>query len=128
MSMPPPPPESSPSYAPTPHARVPNHLIWAITSTVFATMFSMLSCCCLPIGLASGIPAIIFATRVNRLVSFDDLDGARAASDKAKLWSMVTTVLAVVFLGMIVYRAMTADWSSFGDLQQMIEEAEKSRR
>lgn len=120
--LPPPPP------MPGPHG-IPNHLIWAIVSTVFATILSMLSCCCLPLGLASGIPAIIFANKVNRLISFDDLAGARAASDKAKLWCWVTTGLAIFFALIFSLSLLghTMGWIGDGDWREVMEEMQRQR-
>lgn len=74
-------------------------MAWAIISTVVATVVSILACCCLPLGLAPGIPAIVYANKVNTLMAAEDYAGARAASDSAKTWSLVTTVFgAAIFV------------------------------
>ena len=57
MSYVPPP---SPNAAPV-HEPIPNHLAWAIVSTVLAT------CLCCPLGLV-GIVAIVFSAKVNGLL------------------------------------------------------------
>ena len=51
----------------------PNYLVFAILMTVL---------CCLPLG----IPAIIFAAQVNGKYRSGDVEGARRASNKARLW------------------------------------------
>jgi len=70
---------------------IPNHLAWAIVSTVLAT------CLCCPIGLI-GIVAIVFSTQVNSKLAAGDIVGAQQASKNAKTWSIVATVLAVIGL------------------------------
>jgi len=102
---PPPPPTEAPAVEPyqpaTPASRpgepVPNHMVWAIVSTVIATLVTMLACCCLPLGLPSGIAAIVFASRVNKHFEVGDITGALQASKTAKLWCWVTTALAILF-------------------------------
>ncbi len=59
MSAMPPPIHPSSSAAPGP---VPNHLIWAIVSTVLGF------CLCCP-ALISGIVAIVFSSKVNGLLN-----------------------------------------------------------
>ena len=54
---------------------VPNHLVWAILSTLF---------CCLPLGIV----AIVHAAKVDGLRSAGDMAGAREASAKAKFWAL----------------------------------------
>ena len=64
----------------------PNHLVWAILTTLF---------CCLPLGIVS----IVFAAQVNNKWSTGDMAGAVQASRKAKnfaIWSAVVTVVAAV--------------------------------
>ena len=51
-------------------AAVPNHLAWAIVSTVLAT------CLCCPLGLI-GIVAIVFSNKVNTLLRQGDIAGAQ---------------------------------------------------
>ena len=125
MSTPPPSPPYSPPSAPVsgPGGATPNYLMWSIIATVFATIFSMLSCCCLPLGLAPGIPAIIFANKANRMASFDDPAAARDAAGKAKLWCWVTTGLAIAF-GLIFCLSLLATsmgWIDNSNWKEMIE-------
>jgi uncharacterized membrane protein len=76
---------------------IPNHMVWAIIATVIATIVSALSCCCIPLGLPSGIAAIVFASKVDKFVEGGDLRAAEEASKNAKLWSTVTTGIGMVF-------------------------------
>jgi Interferon-induced transmembrane protein len=97
-------PSPSPSENPYQHQseasyknEIPNHMLWAVISTVAATFFSICTCCFIPLGLPSGIAAITFANKVNTLLAMGDVEGAKEASKKAKLWSWVTTALAIIF-------------------------------
>ena len=56
---------------------VDNHLVWAILATIF---------CCLPFGIVS----IVYAAQVNSLLASGNIDGARQASDKAKMWAWIS--------------------------------------
>lgn len=58
---------------------VPNHLVWAILTTLF---------CCLPLGIVS----IVFAAQVNTKLAVGDLAGAQQSSDKAKQWAIWSVV------------------------------------
>ena len=73
---------TSPSY-------VPNHLVWAILSTLF---------CCLPLGIVS----IVHASQVDGRRAAGDLVGARTASDKAKFWAMLSAGIALVPLTLYI--------------------------
>lgn len=71
---------------------VPNHLVWAILSTLF---------CCLPLGIVS----IVFAAQVNTKVAAGDLAGARESSAKAKqfaIWSAGVSIAVVVLYVLFV--------------------------
>jgi hypothetical protein len=76
---------------------VPNHLVWAIIATIIATMVTMWTCCLLPIGLPTGITAIVYGTKVNQLLEMGDRDGAEKASKNAKIWCWITTTIALIF-------------------------------
>lgn len=71
-----------------------NNLTWAILSTIF---------CCMPLG----IPAIIFANKVDALWANGCYEEARDAANKAKTWSLcslgggVIVFLICFFLGFI---------------------------
>ncbi len=64
---------------------VPNHLIWAILTTLF---------CCLPLGIVS----IVFAAKVDGLRAAGDLQGAWDASRKAKMWAIWSAVAGPIFI------------------------------
>lgn len=69
---------------------IPNYLWQSILVTVL---------CCWPLG----IPAIVFAAKVDGLKARGDLAGAKAASDKAKMWSWIAFGLgATAILGYII--------------------------
>ena len=70
----------------------PNHLVWAILSTLF---------CCLPLGIVS----IVFAAQVEGKHSSGDVAGAMESSRKAKLFAMISAgvglaaiVLYIIFI------------------------------
>jgi predicted secreted protein len=140
MNNPPPEPAASqpppsPSENPYQHqsqasykSEIPNYMLWAVLSTVAATFFSMCTCCFMPLGLPSGIAAITFANKVNTLLGMGDVEGAKEASKKAKLWSWVTTALAIIFgvwfaLSMILnYFAVTnGDKNIFDEIRSGME-------
>lgn len=86
---PPPPNYGAGGYGGPGGAPPPNHLVWAILTTIF---------CCLPLG----VPAIVFSAQVNSKWAAGDAQGAQESSDKAKkfaIWSAIAGV--VVTLGYI---------------------------
>lgn len=76
MSYVPPPPGGHQEY-------IPNHLVWAILSTLF---------CCLPLGIVS----IVYASQVDGKRAAGDIAGAREASGKAKFWAMLSAGLMLI--------------------------------
>lgn len=76
---------------------VPNHLVWAILTTLF---------CCLPLGIVS----IVKAAEVNGKLAAGDLEGARASSDAAKKWAIwsagVLLVLVAAYLVLAIFIAL----------------------
>jgi hypothetical protein len=78
--------------APPPGGNVPNYLVWSIISTVAGLIF-----CCL-IGLPMGIVAIVFSTQVNNKLQAGDYAGALEASNKAKLWCIISSVASALGL------------------------------
>ncbi|CCP18678.1 CD225/dispanin family protein [Stenotrophomonas maltophilia] len=66
--------------------QVPNHLVWAILSTLF---------CCPPAGIVS----IVFAAQVNGKLAAGDIAGAQESSAKAKKWAIWS---AIAWVAMIV--------------------------
>jgi hypothetical protein len=91
---------------------IPNHLAWAIVSTVLA------ACLCCPIGLI-GIVAIVFSSKVNTLLTQGDIEGARQASNTAKTWCWVTTALAII--GLLINAAVFA-MGGLGSYMQMVQQ------
>jgi len=75
------------SYVPPPPGGyqefIPNHLVWAILSTLF---------CCLPLGIVS----IVYASQVDGKRAAGDIAAAREASGKAKFWAMLSAGLALI--------------------------------
>ena len=75
------------SYMPPPagdsREHIPNHLVWAILSTLF---------CCLPLGIVS----IVYASQVDGKRAAGDIAGAREASGKAKFWALLSAGLALI--------------------------------
>lgn len=71
----------------------PNYLPWAITIIVLG------ACCCCAVGAGPGIVAIVYGNQVAHKFAAGDVDGARRASENAKLWCWIGTALIVV--GMI---------------------------
>jgi len=68
-------------------ARPPNHLVWAILTTLF---------CCLPFGIVS----IVFAAQVNSKWAAGDVAGAHESSQKARRWAMVSAIVGIVVIGL----------------------------
>ncbi|GAA2438198.1 hypothetical protein GCM10010191_61700 [Actinomadura vinacea] len=60
----------------------PNHLVWAILTTIF---------CCLPAGVVS----IVYAAQVNSKWQLGDQHGAVRASDNARTWAVIAAVVGV---------------------------------
>ena len=89
----PPPPPGYGYGGPGPGTPPPNHLVWAILSTLF---------CCLPLGVAS----IVFAAQVNSKWAAGDVNGAMDSSKKARsfaLWgTIVGGVLVVIYVILLV--------------------------
>jgi hypothetical protein len=63
---------------------IPNYLAFSILCTLF---------CCLPLG----IPAIVYASQVNGLAAAGNVQGARDASAKAKMWCWISFGLGLAF-------------------------------
>lgn len=72
----------------------PNHLALSITAAVMSFL-----CCCIPFGI---IP-VIFSTQVNSKLANGDYEGARQASNNAKLWAWISigVALSVFVINMV---------------------------
>ncbi len=79
-------PPAFPSAPTAGGANIPNYLWQSIVVTIF---------CCWPLG----IPAIVYAAKVDGLRARGDIAGAMAASSSAKTWCIVA---AGIWLGLVV--------------------------
>ena len=108
------------SYVPPPASAapgsVPNHMAWAIVSTILGF------CLCCP-ALITGIVAIVFSSKVNGLLNQGDLDGARRASAQAKTWCWVTTALAIIGLLINVYVFSTGGMEQYMQMMEQVQQA-----
>lgn len=68
---------------------IPNYLWQSIVVTIF---------CCWPFG----IPAIVFAAKVDGLRSRGDIQGAMEASKNAKTWCLVSLILGLLVFAVVV--------------------------
>jgi hypothetical protein len=127
-SIPPPPPgsygtpEPSPYGAPPPGTpiapgTVPNYLAWSIVGTVLGF------CLCCFIGAAPGIVALVFSAKVNTLLGQGDLAGAQRASNTAKTWCIVATVLAAIGLLLNVLSFFTGGTEQYQMLLEQLQNA-----
>jgi uncharacterized membrane protein YdjX (TVP38/TMEM64 family) len=82
------PPQAAPAQP------IQNYLAWSISMTVLGF------CLCCIIGSAPGIVGIVYGSQVNSKSNMGDLEGARKASENAKIWCWVAT--AVVGLGVLL--------------------------
>lgn len=83
---------------------VPNHLVWAILTTLF---------CCLPLGIVS----IVYAAQVDGRRAAGDLQGAWRASEQAKLWAIVSAVALPALL--LVWIVLMGGLGALGALSGM---------
>lgn len=75
---------------------IPNYLWQSIVVTIF---------CCWPFG----IPAIVYAAKVDGLRSRGDIQGAMEASKNAKTWCLVSLILGlIVFVVVVGIQVMAA--------------------
>ncbi|MDO5611504.1 MAG: CD225/dispanin family protein [Pseudomonadota bacterium] len=98
----------------TTQSTIPNHLAWSIIATVVATL------CCCPLGLL-GIVGIVQAAKVDKLVAAGDLTGAQAASNSAKTWSIVASVLAGIGLLINIGFYMTGGMQQYMEMMQAMQ-------
>ena len=116
------------SYVPPPTSAaapgsVPNHLVWAIISTVLSTV---LCCTCISLpGIGTGIAAIIYSVQVNKKLNAGDFDGAARASNTTKILCWVTTAFVILSLIYFCYSLATVGFDGF---QAQFEEAMKQAK
>jgi hypothetical protein len=77
----------------------PNHLVWAILSTLF---------CCLPLGIVS----IVYAAQVNGKYAAGDVAGAHESSRKAKQFAIWSAVIGVVVAALYIVAVIAMASSS----------------
>lgn len=99
--QPPAAPPQAPMYQSSGLGPAPDHMMWAIISTVLGSIFTMLGCCCLPLALPTGIVAIVQANKAKAFNAANNYEDAHKAAGQAKTWCIVTTVLAV--LGLLLF-------------------------
>jgi hypothetical protein len=79
---------------------VPNYLWQAIACTVL---------CCVPFG----IPAIVYSTKVAPALAVGDLQAAREASGKAKMWCWIAfslgLVVGLMYVGLSVVAGVSGE-------------------
>lgn len=76
----------APSRPQPPSEPIPNHLVMAILVTLF---------CCQPCGIVS----IVYAAGVDSKAMAGDIEGARRASDNAKMWAIIGMFsVAIMFM------------------------------
>lgn len=86
---------------------VPNYMVWAISVTVAGFLF-----CCL-VGLPLGIVAIVFSTQVNKKLEAGDYAGAVEASNKAKLWCIIGSVVSALGLILNIIALLSGSFNRF---------------
>lgn len=132
MSTPPPVPPQTPPPAeqappPPPAAEhVPNHMAWAIISTIVSF------CLCCFVGGIPGVVAIVYSAQVNGKLDQGDLAGARRASDSAKTWCWVATALAVLGVLLTILNMTTGMFTEYQmeileQLEQMEQQAQQAQ-
>jgi len=82
---------------------VPNHLVWAILSTLF---------CCLPLGVVS----IVYAAQVDGRRAAGDIAGAQASSRKAMGWAIASALALPVVL--VLWFGLFGGLAALGALTQ----------
>ncbi len=92
------PPVSASGYA-QPLANIPNYLWQAIVVTIL---------CCWPLG----IPAIVYAAKVDGLKAAGNITGAMEASANAKKWCVISLIAWGVLIGVYIVIAVVAGLAS----------------
>ncbi len=91
-------PRAPSGYNPGP--AIPNYLWQSIVVTVL---------CCVPFG----IPAIVYAAKVDGLKARGDIQGAMAASKNAKMWCLIAMILGLIgFVVIIALQVFAATLST----------------
>ena len=83
---------------------VPNHLVWAILTTLF---------CCLPLGIVS----IVYAAQVDGKRAAGDLPGAYKASHNAKMWAIYSAIVGpILIIAWIIFAGGLGMLGALGDM------------
>ena len=106
-----------------------SYKVFAIVSTVIATILSILSCCCIPLGLAPGIPAIIYASKAEKLWAQGEETAAHATARTAKMWSWVTAGFGIFCLLLQIFSlvARSMGWVDDAGLKEMLEQMQQQQ-
>ncbi len=72
-----------------PYPNIQSPIVWSILATIF---------CCLPFGIVS----IVYASKVNSLLSVGNFQAAKEAADKAKMWAWISFGLGLL-IGVISF-------------------------
>lgn len=93
---------SSTGSSQIPVFEVPNHLALSIIATAVSFLL-----CCFPFGII----AVIFSFQVNSKLASGDYEGAKSASEKAKLWAWICIgiALALFVLNMVFQSTLGFD-------------------
>jgi hypothetical protein len=103
--------------------------VFAIVATVAGAILNFLGCCCLPACLATGITAIVYSTKAEKLWAAGEETAARAAAATAKTWCWVTSGLGAVFGIWFVISLFLNLSGMYGndDFRKMLEEMQQHR-
>jgi hypothetical protein len=103
--------------------------VFAIVATVVGAILNFLGCCCLPACLATGITAIVYATKAEKLWAQGEEAAAIATAATAKTWSWVTAGLGAAFGIWFVVSLFLNLSGMYGndDFQRMLEELQKQQ-
>lgn len=92
----------SQAWAPPPPPPPPHEMVSGTAPLVLAIVSLPVSLCgCWP-SAALAIAAIVFAAQVNTKVSAGDIEGAREAAKKAKIFSLIAMGLSVLGLVIVI--------------------------
>ena len=106
-------PAAAPSYQAMPGQPISSYLWQSIVVTLL---------CCLP----AGIVAIVYAAKVDGLKNQGDLQAAKAASDKAKKWCIISLVGAIVVA--ILYGGFMAFVATRPEFQEQFRQEQQRQR
>ncbi|MEG1761498.1 MAG: CD225/dispanin family protein [Hydrogenoanaerobacterium sp.] len=80
------------------------------TYLIFAILVTVM--CCLPFG----IPAIVYAAKIDKLQAMGDFMGAKAAAKSSKMWTIIAaaTILAGIIIYLVVMLLGVASFGAYG--------------